>query len=143
MLLAGVLSACINAQAGNCQIISNTFFVGHWQGPSPTSVDLKVIKSGMERATSIKYDAEVLGRDDQPAGRVLRLTAQPPADPRLLAADTYDIVIDGTLRYHVHDIKLLDDDARGCLVQSAKVDACQLNASRFISFDAGCRLTAP
>lgn len=141
LILCGLLAVCAWAEAEPCVRINDTFFVSHWVGSPPASVSIEVIKHAQHdlvRNITFTYRAELLGNDNQAAGRVLRLTATPPTVPDLLAQDDYRIVLDGKIEYLIHSIELPDSTSRGCLIRSAVVGSCKVQAGNFISFDAGC-----
>lgn len=128
------------ARAVNCDDVSNTLFITHWSGGTPSSVSVEMRKNGTPAASAkpLAYSATVKESKLERAGTVLVLTSADPLIQRLPAANDYRIVIDGRVEYLLHDIVMTDRAAVGCPTQSAMVNECKLEGSKFISAEASC-----
>ncbi len=89
-------------------------------------------------AKAVAYTATVQESKLERAGTVLVLISADPLIQRLPAANDYRIVIDERLEYLLHDIVMTDHAAVGCPTQSAMVNECKLEGSKFISAEASC-----
>lgn len=140
-LCAGlVLGAATAAAAANdCNEISSTFFVSHWQGPLPSSVTVQVLKpSSPKDSVSIPYQSRLWNSAAGDGDVILILKPQQPVVPRFLVSDDYRILVDEKIEYRIHDIVVPDRLPLGCPVASAAVNDCKAKPGKAIGFDSEC-----